>query len=567
MPSENGWEPPRLAGREDMLVWKTVPGTTVNLQVMRGLPEVFIPAWAADWNEYIEGGGLRDADSASFTPTNSVATSNHLNGTACDLNWNSYPFRAKTFSAAKRSVIQEMTDFYEGWMFWAGYWDDPVDEMHSQMGYNTWNRNTAALDFISRKIRSDGKSTFRRGPLSPTDPPNANGTPQAPTPSTPSPADTPAAVLYDAVPVIDMETAQRLVSRVMDGLRLSQCSNVNRIAMWLAQIGHESEGFIYTEEIAKNGRYAPFIGRTWIQITWDYNYRAFGQWCAQQGLVSDPETFIKNPKSLADDKWAALGPAWYWTVARPKLNEMSDNGDMLGVTKAINGGTNGLADRQARYSQAKALGDRLLLLAGVNPSTPPPSQDQGDSMANVPQEQWDRVYRELTQLLPSRSPLRRLGEGPIDTMAGFTLNVDGMSHIEYIRTLAGYGHPPTLALLQEVAAAAGDSRYPDRQDDALLATAILASLTKPDTSTTSNLTPPQPSYATSTPEPVRMARVESLPEAQVETTPSTPGQIVGQAFDALHALLGEADSLTESEKTTYNALISALNTKIGVTPK
>ena len=48
-------------------------------------------AYAADYNAYIEP--LRDDDSASYTPTNSVATSNHLNGTAMDLNWNSHAFR------------------------------------------------------------------------------------------------------------------------------------------------------------------------------------------------------------------------------------------------------------------------------------------------------------------------------------------------------------------------------------------------------------------------------------------------------------------------------------------
>jgi hypothetical protein len=164
MASENGWEPARLDPGSDLLIWKNVPGTDVTLQVMKGLPEVFLPAWAADWNAYLEP--LRDADSASYTPTNSVATSNHLNGTACDLDWDNHPFQQRgSFNAAQMATIAEMEAFYEGWMFWAGRWDDPVDEMHSQMGYDTWNRNDDALNFIARKIRSDGFSTFRRGPL------------------------------------------------------------------------------------------------------------------------------------------------------------------------------------------------------------------------------------------------------------------------------------------------------------------------------------------------------------------------------------------------------------------
>ena len=90
-----------------------------------------------------------------------------------------------------------------------------------------------------------------------------------------------------------------------------------------------------------------------------------------------------------------------------------------------------------------------------------------------------RVFRELTQKLPSRSPLRHLGEGPIDTMAGFILNADGSEHVEIVRLLAGYGHPPTLALLREVASAKGNPNYPDRQDDADMAMAILAEVTTP----------------------------------------------------------------------------------------
>lgn len=386
--SENGWRPARLDPGSEQLVWRTVPGTAVNLQVMRGLPEVFLLAWAADWNAYIEP--LRDADSASYTPTNSVATSNHLNATAEDLNWRNHPFPQRgSLNSDQMATLRQMIDFYEGWIFWAGDWSDPVDEMHSQMGYNTWNRNTAALDFIARKIRSDGFSTFRRGPL-PSDPPP----PAAPTAPQPNPTlpDDAAQVLYDAVPVIDLPRAQVLAPAIRAGLALAQCGTVQRIAMWLAQIGHESDGFRATEEYAKNGRYAPYIGRTWIQITWQENYAKFGVWCVQQGLLDDADYFVHNPAALAEDRWAAIGPAWYWTVARPQINELSDSGDLLGVTKAINGGTNGLdvpGGRRERYSQALALGDRLLSLTAPTPTTTP----EGPLMALTDDEQRELLLK------------------------------------------------------------------------------------------------------------------------------------------------------------------------------
>lgn len=160
--------------------WVVVPGTSppVNLQIQAGQPTALLRAWAADWNAYLEP--LRDADSACWTEGNSVATSNHPGGTAVDLNWESHPFQQRgSFNADQMQTISEMEAFYEGTVFWAGRWDDPVDEMHSQMGGDTFG-NPHTQDFIDRKIRPDGFSTFRREgvPVAPPAPPST----AAPTP-------------------------------------------------------------------------------------------------------------------------------------------------------------------------------------------------------------------------------------------------------------------------------------------------------------------------------------------------------------------------------------------------
>lgn len=99
----------------------------------------------------------------------------------------------------------------------------------------------------------------------------------------------------------------------------------------------------------------------------------------------------------------------------------------------------------------------------------------GDDMASVPQEQWDRVYREITKRFSSRSPLRHLGEGEIDTWAGMDLNIDANLHILLVKTLAEIGDLGALRLLAEVAGA-DPRKYPDRQGDAKLAKAILADI-------------------------------------------------------------------------------------------
>lgn len=161
MPSENGWSPSWVGAAD--LQWTKVPGANVNLQIRTGQPLQILRAYAADYNAYIEP--LRDRDSACYTATNSVPTSNHLNGTAMDLNWDSHPFRVRgTFTAAQMKTMRELLDFYEGTIFWAGDWTDPIDEMHVQLGYDTY-QNPATDSFIKRKIRSDGFSTFRRGPI------------------------------------------------------------------------------------------------------------------------------------------------------------------------------------------------------------------------------------------------------------------------------------------------------------------------------------------------------------------------------------------------------------------
>lgn len=141
-----------------------------------------------------------------------------------------------------------------------------------------------------------------------------------------------------------------------------------RLARYLGQTCHESMGWTYDREIwgntpaqvrydtrtdlgnspAADGDGYLYRGRTGIQITGKANYRAFRDWCRAQGL--QPWDFEADPERVLSDPWEGLGPAWYWATCRRKglsLNDMADRGDDEAVTRAINGGTNGLADRLA----------------------------------------------------------------------------------------------------------------------------------------------------------------------------------------------------------------------------
>lgn len=155
--SENGW--PMV--NEGSCSWVTVPGTGVSLEIQQGQPLAILRAFAADFSAYVEP--LRDQDSACWTATNSVATSNHLSGTACDFNWNTHPMGNQDagYPQSEINTIRELLGFYEATVFWGNDWDSPKDSMHFQIGYDTYN-NPHTADFVARKIRADGFSTFRR---------------------------------------------------------------------------------------------------------------------------------------------------------------------------------------------------------------------------------------------------------------------------------------------------------------------------------------------------------------------------------------------------------------------
>lgn len=402
--SENGW--PYVD--QGSCRWVKI-AADATIQIQDGVPATILAAFARDYDAYVEP--IFDADCACWTLDNSVDTSNHPGGTAMDLRWQSHPFQRRgSFTAAQLATIQELLDFYEDMVFWAGIdwseggWGSPIDEMHWQMGYGTYDRANdrpfqKCFDFISRKIRADGYSTFRRGGS------GSNGGSDA------------AAVLAQATG-LSIARAAEILPTMRDGLKQADCTNVKRIAMFAAQTGHESDDFNATEEYADGPMDQErwiYKGRTWIQVTWRDHYARFGQWCFDRGLVSDPNVFVTNPSSLADLRWAGLGAAWYWTVERPQINSLCDAGDIVGVTQAINGGQNGIADRRTRYTRALAVGDALLQLLT-------PGED--DFLSALTPDEQRKLYDEIMKSGPSRSffaPDHNL----IETLLGFIYNTDG----------------------------------------------------------------------------------------------------------------------------------------------
>lgn len=107
-------------------------------------------------------------------------------------------------------------------------------------------------------------------------------------------------------------------------------------ASFLATCAQESAYFRTTVEYGTGQRYAPYIGRGFVQCTWRENYRAFGAWCRDRGLVDDPGVFEKNPAALGDYRWSWLTAVWYFESTR--LWDWANAGDHRRVSQAVNGG-------------------------------------------------------------------------------------------------------------------------------------------------------------------------------------------------------------------------------------
>lgn len=148
-----------------------------------------------------------------------------------------------------------------------------------------------------------------------------------------------------------------LASAMPKVIQIANLTTPQRLAQFLAQIAHESDGFRTTTEYASGKEYnnrkdlgngptdgPTFKGRGLIQLTGRYNYEKYGD---ELGV-----DFIKNPALAAQFPYAALMAAQYWK--NNKLNVFADRGDINNITRRINGGFNGLADRKKYLAIAES---------------------------------------------------------------------------------------------------------------------------------------------------------------------------------------------------------------------
>lgn len=172
--------------------------------------------------------------------------------------------------------------------------------------------------------------------------------------------------------------------------------NINtniRVAAFLSQTAHESAGFTrlvenlnysssglltvfskyFTKELAEkyarkpelianrvygnrmgNGDEASgdgykFRGRGILQVTGKNNYEQLSLYLFKDSRL------LSNPDYLITIEGAINSALWFWD--KNKLNTIADTGDTTKLTKRINGGTNGLQDRQLKYNKIRELLD------------------------------------------------------------------------------------------------------------------------------------------------------------------------------------------------------------------
>ena len=79
-----------------------------------------------------------------------------------------------------------------------------------------------------------------------------------------------------------------------------------------------------------------YRGRGFLQITGKENYFR---------LANDTDLdCLKNPDLLLDEPNAMISALWFWNLKG--LNKLADKNDIVGITKKINGGLNGIEHRK-----------------------------------------------------------------------------------------------------------------------------------------------------------------------------------------------------------------------------
>jgi predicted chitinase len=162
--------------------------------------------------------------------------------------------------------------------------------------------------------------------------------------------------LRDIMPNLPAAKREIYLPFINEAMREFEISTYLRAAAFLAQLAHESAELRYFQELASGAAYEgraslgnthPGDGRKYkghgpIQITGRANHKACGD-----ALGLD---LINNPMLITLPDHAFRSAGWFWDTRH--LNSLADQRKFKEITRRINGGYNGLADRQKYYDRA-----------------------------------------------------------------------------------------------------------------------------------------------------------------------------------------------------------------------
>lgn len=141
-------------------------------------------------------------------------------------------------------------------------------------------------------------------------------------------------------------------------LTIFQINTIKRVKHFLSQVGHESAGLRYSTELASGAAYEwrkdlgnvragdgrLFKGGGYLQLTGRANYQLLAN------AVQDPKVMTGGAVYVGSVYPFTSAGVWW---QKNRMNALIDGGaGVLQVTKRVNGGTNGLADRQHYYDKA-----------------------------------------------------------------------------------------------------------------------------------------------------------------------------------------------------------------------
>lgn len=170
-------------------------------------------------------------------------------------------------------------------------------------------------------------------------------------------------ITLDQLRAIAPHAPESELAPLNEAMATAEITTPLRQAAFIAQLAHECCQFrIFVEvwnpaqvpaqlhyegNVVRLGNTMPgdghrFLGRGAVQLTGRANYAR-----ASVDLGVD---LVNHPELAATPELRYRVAAWYWT--KHGLNALADDGDMVGITKAIQGAAGGLAERLAFYAKA-----------------------------------------------------------------------------------------------------------------------------------------------------------------------------------------------------------------------